>query len=281
MSLDLPYESLTTVSDLIRRKRLSSAEVTEALLRRIVQLDGQYRSYATVLPERALTRAKAADAEIARGLWRGPLHGVPIAVKDLCYTTFAPTSGWRHDFQELRSILQRHRCGAPRGRRRNPPRKAADDGRAPIRRITRKCRRSSQSVEHELLGGLIFDRIRRRDVVRALLRQPGQRHGRVDPVSLRHLRSYRHQADMGPGQPLRRLSARRHAGPRRSDDAIRRQTPPRFSESSPARTETTRQPTRRPSQTISRRSATGYAACGSASIGATLMTGSMGKSSRR
>jgi amidase len=91
MSSDLPYESLTTVSDLIRRKRLSSAEVTDAILQRIAQLDGQYRSYATVLPERALNRAKAADAEIARGLWRGPLHGVPIAVKDLCYTTFAPT----------------------------------------------------------------------------------------------------------------------------------------------------------------------------------------------
>jgi amidase len=91
MSPDLQYEALTTVSDLIRRKRLSSAELTESVLRRIAQLDGQFHSYATVLPERALKQAKAADAEIARGLWRGPLHGVPIAVKDLCYTTFAPT----------------------------------------------------------------------------------------------------------------------------------------------------------------------------------------------
>jgi amidase len=91
MSFDLPYESLTTVSDLIRRRRLSSAELTGAILQRITKLNGQYGAYATVLPERALERAKAADAEIARGLWRGPLHGVPIAVKDLCYTTFAPT----------------------------------------------------------------------------------------------------------------------------------------------------------------------------------------------
>ena len=92
MSPDLPYQSLTTVSDLIRRKLLSSAEVVDALLARIAQLDGHYHSYATVLPERARNQARAADAEIARGLWRGPLHGVPIAVKDLCYTTFAPTS---------------------------------------------------------------------------------------------------------------------------------------------------------------------------------------------
>src|SRR3984885_8854304 len=91
MSSDLQYEQLTTVSDLIRRKTLSSVEVTNATLKRIAELDGHYHSYATVLAERALTRAKAADAEIARGLWRGPLHGVPIAVKDLCYTTFAPT----------------------------------------------------------------------------------------------------------------------------------------------------------------------------------------------
>jgi amidase len=92
MSPELQYESLTTVSDLIRRKQLSSSELTGAALRRIAQLDGHYHAYATVLPERALEQAKAADAEIARGLWRGPLHGVPIAVKDLCYTTFAPTS---------------------------------------------------------------------------------------------------------------------------------------------------------------------------------------------
>ena len=92
MCSDLPYESLTTVSDLIRRRWLSSAEATDAILQRIAKLDGEYRAYATVLPERALERAKAADAEIARGLWRGPLHGVPVAVKDLCYTTFAPTA---------------------------------------------------------------------------------------------------------------------------------------------------------------------------------------------
>lgn len=92
MSLDLAYKSLTTISDLIRRRQLSSVEVTNAILQRIANLDGQYRSYATVLAERALDQAKGADAENARGLWRGPLHGVPIAVKDLCYTTFAPTS---------------------------------------------------------------------------------------------------------------------------------------------------------------------------------------------
>jgi len=92
MSSDLHFESLTAVSDLIRRRKLSSVDVTTAMLERIEALDGRFHAYATVLAERALGRARAADAEIERGVWRGPLHGAPLAVKDLCYTTFAPTA---------------------------------------------------------------------------------------------------------------------------------------------------------------------------------------------
>jgi amidase len=92
MASDLHYETLTSVSDLIRRRKLSPVEATKAMLARIEKLDGQYRSYVTVTADRALERAKVAEAEIARGLWRGPLHGAPIAVKDLCNTTFAPTA---------------------------------------------------------------------------------------------------------------------------------------------------------------------------------------------
>ena len=40
-----------------------------------------------------MAQAKKHDSEIAKGIWRGPLHGVPIGLKDLCYTTFAPTAG--------------------------------------------------------------------------------------------------------------------------------------------------------------------------------------------
>src|SRR5690606_10327671 len=45
-----------------------------------------------VLADRAMDQAKAAESEIGKGSWRGPLHGVPIAVKDLCYTSYAPTA---------------------------------------------------------------------------------------------------------------------------------------------------------------------------------------------
>src|SRR5438105_486151 len=61
-------------------------------LARIAQHDGALKSYTTVLADRAMARARQAEEELDRGFWRGPLHGVPIAVKDLCYTDYAPTA---------------------------------------------------------------------------------------------------------------------------------------------------------------------------------------------
>lgn len=93
MRNDLHFEPLARISELIRSRELSSVEVTTALLDRIAQVDGKYRSYTTVLADRAQRRAAAADAETANGIWRGPLHGVPLAVKDLCFTEFGRTTG--------------------------------------------------------------------------------------------------------------------------------------------------------------------------------------------
>jgi amidase len=62
------------------------------ILTRISQCDGTLKSYTTLLADRAMATARTAEDELNRGLWRGPLHGVPIAVKDLCYTEFAPTA---------------------------------------------------------------------------------------------------------------------------------------------------------------------------------------------
>lgn len=83
---DLCYLDLIDIGRRIRSRQVSCVEVTRALLDRISQLDGQLRSYATITPQMALQRAEEIDLEIARGLDRGPLHGVPIAVKDLFYT---------------------------------------------------------------------------------------------------------------------------------------------------------------------------------------------------
>src|SRR6204780_2357891 len=94
MSVDqLLYKSITELSELFRRGEVLPSEVTEATLSRIEKLDGGFHGYAVVLAERAMAQAKKYDAELAKGIRRGPLHGVPIGLKDLCYTTFAPTAG--------------------------------------------------------------------------------------------------------------------------------------------------------------------------------------------
>ena len=89
----LHYMTITELAALIRARQLSPIEVTEAMLQRIEDIDGTYRSYATVMADQAEAAAKAAEAEIAAGQYRGPLHGVPFAVKDLCFTEGVRTMG--------------------------------------------------------------------------------------------------------------------------------------------------------------------------------------------
>jgi len=89
----LHYRSLLDVATLIETRDMSSVELTRAMLERIGSVDGGLRSYATVMTEQAMEAALAADAEIANGGYRGPLHGVPVAVKDLCFTRGVRTMG--------------------------------------------------------------------------------------------------------------------------------------------------------------------------------------------
>ncbi|WP_232830346.1 amidase [Oceanicella sp. SM1341] len=88
----LPDLDLMEVSAMIAARVVGPVEVTEAVLDRIEAVDGTLGSYITVMADHARERAAIAEAEIAAGLRRGPLHGVPVAVKDLCETASAPTS---------------------------------------------------------------------------------------------------------------------------------------------------------------------------------------------
>lgn len=90
--MDLHYLELLQLADLLRRREMSSVEVTRALLDRIDRLDSRLASYARILPERALSDAEAADVEIAAGHYRGPLHGVPLGIKDLFWMKGTPTA---------------------------------------------------------------------------------------------------------------------------------------------------------------------------------------------
>ena len=100
----LCFLTLGELSARLRRREVTSAAATRAVLDRIHQLNPTLRAYLTILDDSALSQAVAADKEIAAGKWRGPLHGVPVAVKDLCWTKGVPTTcaskvlrDWRPD----------------------------------------------------------------------------------------------------------------------------------------------------------------------------------------
>ena len=89
----LYYKTITDLAELIRTREVSPVAVTEAMLRRIEELDPLYKSYTTVMTDYAMEMAQRSEDEITRGNYKGPLHGVPIAVKDLCFTAGVRTMG--------------------------------------------------------------------------------------------------------------------------------------------------------------------------------------------
>jgi aspartyl-tRNA(Asn)/glutamyl-tRNA(Gln) amidotransferase subunit A len=92
-SSELLAFDVAALSEKIRSRQISPVKLAEAYLERIEQTDGQLRAYISVTGEQAREAAKAAESEIARGAWRGPFHGIPVALKDLCYTKGILTTG--------------------------------------------------------------------------------------------------------------------------------------------------------------------------------------------
>ena len=92
-SNELPFLTATELADLIRTRQVSPVDATQAYLSRIEQVDSSLNSYITVTSERALSDARQAEQEIAAGNYRGPLHGIPVAVKDQFCTDGVLTTG--------------------------------------------------------------------------------------------------------------------------------------------------------------------------------------------
>lgn len=89
---DVLFAPITEQAALLRSGRLSPVELTRAYLDRIAKLDPTLRAFITVDGDRALAAARALEGEAAAGAWRGPLHGIPLAHKDLFLIEGLPTS---------------------------------------------------------------------------------------------------------------------------------------------------------------------------------------------
>jgi aspartyl-tRNA(Asn)/glutamyl-tRNA(Gln) amidotransferase subunit A len=89
---ELFYLSVSDLAKRIESKKLSPVELTQAYLDRSQKLGPHFNAYARLTPETALEQAKAAEKEIQRGHYRGPLHGIPYAAKDLLAVKGLPTT---------------------------------------------------------------------------------------------------------------------------------------------------------------------------------------------
>ena len=86
----LYYLTIHEAQQLIRSRKLSPVELTRAVLDRISAVDGKLHAYINLMADSAMQEARAAEAEIVHGKWRGPMHGIPVAVKDQLDVEGAP-----------------------------------------------------------------------------------------------------------------------------------------------------------------------------------------------
>jgi aspartyl-tRNA(Asn)/glutamyl-tRNA(Gln) amidotransferase subunit A len=91
--MDLHTLTLAEAAKLIEKRKLSPLEFTDALLQRVTALDPQLNAFITVTADLARKQAKQAEKEIAQGKYRGPLHGIPVGLKDIYNTKGILTSG--------------------------------------------------------------------------------------------------------------------------------------------------------------------------------------------
>src|SRR5262249_53111823 len=92
MTSDYAFMGAVELGKKIARGAVTSVEATRAMLERIERLNGSLRCYELVMADQALSDAKKADREIKAKKVRGPLHGVPVAIKDLCDIEGVPTA---------------------------------------------------------------------------------------------------------------------------------------------------------------------------------------------
>src|SRR5262249_21186485 len=93
---DLTTLSIADAGRLMAKGELTSAKLTDAFLDRIAKIDGKIHSYITVTADMARAAARQADMEMKGGVRRGPMHGIPVALKDIYETAGVRTTGHSH-----------------------------------------------------------------------------------------------------------------------------------------------------------------------------------------
>lgn len=97
---DLTKLGLAAASELVRAKKISPVDLTQECLKRIDRVNPKLNAFITVTAESALAQAREAEAEVQKGQWKGPLHGIPIALKDLVDTAGVRTTAGSAVFKE-------------------------------------------------------------------------------------------------------------------------------------------------------------------------------------
>lgn len=97
---NLTQLDLSEVSELVRSKKISPVQLTRECLDQIERCNGKLNAFITVTSESALAEARGAESEIQHGHWRGPLHGIPIALKDIVDTAGVRTTAASELFKD-------------------------------------------------------------------------------------------------------------------------------------------------------------------------------------
>ncbi len=202
---DITSLDLHEVTALVKGKKISPVEITQACLARIEALNPLLNAFITVTAESALSEARQAESEVQRGEWRGPLHGAPIALKDLFDTagvrTTAASALFKDRFpQEDAAVVQRLRhAGAVFLGKLNMHEFAF----GPTTQRTSYFGRVRNPWATEHISGRFFRRICSGRCSRALLRCSRFRHRRLHPTASSILRDCGPEAHLWSSQHTR------------------------------------------------------------------------------
>ena len=206
---ELTELSASAIVERLASGDLTAVDVTRAHLDRIQQHDGDLNAFRTVVAEQALERAASLDAHRTGGQTLGPLHGLPIALKDNLCTRGIPTTASSRILERLYSAVHRHVCCPTRGRRRHRPRQ--DEPRRVRHGVVHRelgIRAVAQSLRDRSRTGRIERRLRRRRRGSPGARGSGLRYRRIHSPARGADRDRRAEAHLRTSVALRTARVR-------------------------------------------------------------------------